>query len=36
MLTKEYRIAMPLTVQEYRIGQVRSCYSEIQNEVINS
>lgn len=22
MLTKEYRIAMPLTVQEYRIGQV--------------
>lgn len=23
MLTKEYRIAMPLTVQEYQIGQVR-------------
>lgn len=22
MLTKEYRIAMPLTVQEYQIGQV--------------
>lgn len=23
MLTKEYRIAMPLTVKEYQIGQVK-------------
>lgn len=24
MLTKEYRVAMPLTVQEYQIGQVQT------------
>lgn len=29
MLTKEYRIAMPLTVEEYKIGQVRVDSSSI-------
>lgn len=36
MLTKEYRIAMPLTVKEYHIGQVSLIEENSFEQIFNS